>query len=98
MNEPKRTPCTITRSYFQAEARPVAVLLIKDLTPDQLQQLKMLLPGQVLALENMAPREFSTKSLGWNASAKAEFDLTPSTPVKCQLGVNLTIANSKEAA
>jgi hypothetical protein len=78
-----KTPCNITRSYFATEAKAL-VVEIKDAQ------------GNVLARATIAPREFSTGSLGWNVSQALHLDITPSTTVKCQLGLNLTIANSKE--
>lgn len=43
----------------------------------------------------MDPREFSTGSLGWNASQKVTV-VIDGKRVTCQLGLNLTLANSKE--
>ena len=83
MTATAKTPCNVTRSYFHSEAKPL-IVEVKDIQ------------GNVLARVTMAPREFSTGSLGWNVSQAVHFDLTPSSPVKCQLGLNLTIANSKE--
>ena len=78
-----KTPCNVTRKYFATEAKPL-IVEIKDAE------------GKVMARATMVPREFSTGSLGWNVSQAVHFDLTPSSPVKCQLGLNLTLANSKE--
>src|SRR5580692_11656860 len=79
----RKTECNTTRSYFASEAKPL-IVEIRDQS------------GKVLHRETIMPRTFATGSLGWNANAKVAFDMTPSTPVKCQLGLNLTIANSKE--
>jgi hypothetical protein len=83
MSAATKTPCNITRSYFATEAKAL-VVEIKSLD------------GTVLCKTVIQPREFSTQSLGWNASQAVHIDITPSTNVKCQLGLNLTIANSKE--
>jgi len=43
----------------------------------------------------MAPKEFSTGSLGWNLSDKVTV-LVDGVPVKFQVGLNLTAIGSKE--
>jgi hypothetical protein len=78
-----KTPCSITRSYFASEAKP---LMVEVKTLD----------GTVLFRVPMTPREMSTGSLGWSVSQAVHVDVSPSTNCKCQLGLNLTIANSKE--
>ena len=83
MTATTKTPCNVTRSYFATEAKPLMVE-VKDMD------------GKVLFRIPMSPREMSTGSLGWSVSQAIHLDMTPSTNVKCQLGLNLTIANSKE--
>lgn len=41
------------------------------------------------------PREFSTKSLGWNLNGKITLRVGE-TPVTVQVGLNLTIVGSKD--
>jgi len=44
-----------------------------------------------------APKEFSTRSLGWNINGKTELTVNGET-VRVQIGLNLTIVGSKELA
>lgn len=53
------------------------------------------LAGQPMVAE---PKEFSTGSFGWYASGKARLKLADGTIVTCQVGLNLTVLRSKEAA
>ena len=56
------------------------------------------LPVQIDGINLTAEaKEFSTKSLGWNASEKREIPLNGKT-VKVQIGLNVTIIGSKELA
>jgi hypothetical protein len=41
------------------------------------------------------PKEFSTGSLGWNINSKVQLDVGCRL-VTCQVGLNLTVANSKD--
>ncbi len=41
-------------------------------------------------------KTFSTKSFGWGLNAQGVMDVA-GTPVKVQIGMNITVANSKEA-
>lgn len=43
-----------------------------------------------------SPKEFSTGSFGWNINGKVSVKVGGET-VQCQLGMNLTVAKSKEA-
>jgi hypothetical protein len=42
-----------------------------------------------------APREFSTKSLGWYLNGKTSVDVN-GIPVAVQIGLNITVVGSKE--
>lgn len=71
-----------SRAYFKQEAKPLT-LEIKDHT------------GKTLLIQILQPTEFSTKSLGWNANAKAVVQVGSEQPT-VQVGLNVTIVKSKE--
>ena len=77
------TICTITRSMFATDAKPLKVTITNA-------------EGKVVFEQYMSPRTFSTNGLGWNANGKAQMDVTPSTPNMLQVGVNVSIVGSKE--
>jgi hypothetical protein len=81
MSQHKKTPCNVSRSEFRQNARPMT-LTITDSTGKQI-------------TKTLEVKEFSTGSLGWNLSEKMEFAVGGKM-VKCQVGMNATIANSKE--
>lgn len=55
--------------------------------------LEAVIDGQRVVLDVKA---FSTGSYGWNATGKLSITVD-GKPVKCQLGVNLTVVGSKDA-
>ena len=55
--------------------------------------IKVTVEGREFELD---PKEFSTKSLGWNLSDKADV-MVGGVKCKCQIGLNVTIIGSKEA-
>lgn len=83
-NEVKKTVCPITKATF-LEKGPSATLLVR------------FADGKERELAVVSPREFSTGSFGWNVNAKTVADVG-GTQVTVQVGANLTVVGSKEAA
>ena len=68
------------------------------LTREQFRLQAVDLPVQIDGISlDAAAKEFSTGSLGWTYSEKKDIPLN-GKQVKCQVGINITIVNSKEAA
>lgn len=79
----KRTPCPVTRQEFLDEA-PSYKLTIATVD------------GDVVFQTTMDPKAFNTGSFGWGANAAVEVKVQKHT-MKAQLGLNLTVANSRTA-
>jgi hypothetical protein len=56
-------------------------------------ELKVTIAGVPMTAE---PKEFSTGSLGWNINGKLQLDIGGKL-VTCQVGLNVTVVNSKSA-
>ena len=57
--------------------------------------LPVAIDGIPMAASVKAP--FSTNSFGWYGNAPVSLTLSDGTVVKCQVGVTITVVNSKEA-
>ncbi len=80
---PRKTVCPITSvDEFNRNAEALEVVIRTT-------------SGKELYVGRMEAKEFSTLSLGWNASDKATVPVGP-VPVKVQIGVNVTVIGSKE--
>jgi hypothetical protein len=65
---------------------------------DQFRQHAQKLPVRIGEVPfEVAPKEFSTGSLGWNLNHKMDI-VVDGKPVSCQVGMNVTIIGSKGAA
>jgi hypothetical protein len=51
--------------------------------------------GKIIQRVYASPRIFTSKSVGWNANGKIDMPVADERHT-CQLGVNLTVAHSKE--
>jgi len=68
------------------------------LTREQFRLQAVDLPVQIDGISlDAAAKEFSTGSLGWNLSEKRDLKVGDTT-VRVQIGLNVTIIGSKEAA
>ena len=77
----KKTPCPVSRETFRAQARPISIIIVDGAGKQH--------PFPLVV------KEFSTGSLGWNFSGKIDVPVG-SAECHCQVGVNITIANSKD--
>jgi hypothetical protein len=80
-NAVKRTKCPITRQQFAQSATAVKVVIT------------------IAGLDHtfhLAPRNFSTKSFGWNLNEKIQGVRIAEQDCKLQVGMNLTVVGSKE--
>ena len=80
--ETKATVCPITRETFLDKAKPVLIKIVYD--------------GQEQSIV-LGRKEFSTGSFGWTAGGEKATFVIGDEAVKVQLGINLTVVNSKEA-
>ena len=78
-----KTACAVTREEFAQHAKPLPVQL------DGIEVKGIGLTAEV--------KQFSTGSLGWSISEKRDMQLNGKT-VRVQVGLNVTIIGSKEAA
>lgn len=75
-----------SRAYFAANAGQLRVTITDEST------------GKVLFVQLMNPTTFSTGSVGWNTSGKADIPVGPIELPTAQVGVNVTMVNSKSLA
>ena len=87
-----KTACAVTREEFSQHAKPLPVQFDVALPPPSNGQP----PGHGLSL-TADVKHFSTGSLGWSISEKRDIRLNGKT-VRVQVGLNVTIIGSKEAA
>jgi hypothetical protein len=78
----KKTPCPVTRPEFRQHARPW--------------QLTLEAPDGTKYVKTLDVKEFSTGSMGWFISENISGIKLSDKEVKAHLGINFTIANSKE--
>ena len=78
-----KTVCTTTRTYFRENAKPLCVTITDA-------------EGKVVYKGYATAKEFSTGSMGWNISDKANVPVGPIECPKVQLGLNMTVVGSKE--
>lgn len=78
----KKTECPISRETFLDKAKPVLIKIVYD--------------GQEQSIV-LGRKEFSTGSFGWTAGGEKATFVIGDEAVKVQLGINLTVVNSKEA-
>lgn len=77
----KKTECSISRAAF------------KKLVMDANKGVPVTFDGSTPIVAE--PKEFSTGSMGWYLNGKATI-MVDGKPIKCQIGLNLTIVGSKE--
>lgn len=76
--------CPLTRTQLAAGRRLTMTITDTD--------------GNTVYKQHMPVREFSTKSVGYNASGKAELCIDGKHYVDVQIGANITVIGSKELA
>ena len=78
-----KTTCTVSRTYFQAEAKALKVTITDH-------------DGKVIYTGYAVPKAFSTGSLGFSISDKASIPVGPIDTPKAQIGLNVTLIGSKD--
>lgn len=82
MAKPEKTTCPISATDFKKNAKPLIVTISDGTTEKQI----------------VVPvKEFQTGSFGWYLNEKATV-MVGGTPVSVQIGANLIVVGSKEAA
>lgn len=100
--EPKRTECPITRAQFEEAAKPLLLKVTGANMPvgedDKGNEVTMPRSLAVGVQRNKETGEvgFATGSLGWGFSDKMDMQID-GVPVKCQVSINITVVNSKDA-
>lgn len=99
---PKKTECAVTRAQFEQAAKPLLITINGANMPsgedDQGKTVTMPKKFAVGVYRNKETGDigFASGSLGWNISDKMDMEID-GVPVKVQVGINITIVNSKEA-
>lgn len=83
-----KTVCPVGRDEFKKKAKPLTMRLVRKDKNGK----------EVIVKEiDLLAKEFSTMSLGWGFNEAQVFEVIEGIPAKVMVGVNLTIANSKDA-
>lgn len=102
VSEPKKTECPITRAQFEKAAKPLLITIAGANMPsaEDANGAAITVPRKVAVgvYRNKETGEigFASGGLGWNLSEKIDMEID-GVPVKCQVGLNISIVNSKEA-